>query len=307
MVEVHPTCACRKGCPMSEGATVAAKVAAKASDKAPAFQLYVKDYETDEHVKLMSLAQEGAYLRLLCHQWINRSIPDDPALLARICRVSEREFKRLWPGLEPCFPTVAAGRRANPRLERQRTEQDDFSSTQSTNGKAGAAARWGRRPHGEATSGANGAATESPQANDSSPSPTASPSAIPFATARARGVYDGALPRDHVTHIACDETFSRCVPIAVHRKLANALAPRHDGDREAAGKALLAWYPTVWQTLPADAVMGDAFTFWQRHFDAAFATAAPRSSANEPRQVVPSAAETDAYLRELRGGEKKPA
>jgi hypothetical protein len=62
----------------------------------------------------------------------------------------------------------------------------------------------------------------------------------------------------------------------VHRKLADLLSPKHDGDREAAKAALQTWYPTVWATLPAATVMGDAFRFWQRHFDAAFATPTPK-------------------------------
>lgn len=86
------------------------------------------------------------------------------------------------------------------------------------------------------------------------------------------GAMAGALPREHLAHALCDETFSRCVPKAVHAKLVNALAPKHQGNRDAANVALRAWYPTVWATLAADCVVGDAFKFWQEHFDAAFAS-----------------------------------
>lgn len=97
------------------------------------------------------------------------------------------------------------------------------------------------------------------------------------------GVMGGALPREHLSHAACDETYSRCVPRAVHDKLANLLAPKHAGDRAAAGEALRGWYPTVWATLPVDFVMSDAFKFWQGRFDAAFATKdAPRAAAGRP-------------------------
>jgi len=76
----------------------------------------------------------------------------------------------------------------------------------------------------------------------------------------------------HLTHAACDETFSYCVPSAVHHKLADLLAPKHGGDREAAKAALQVWYSTVWRDIPKGTIMGDAFKFWQSHFDGAFAS-----------------------------------
>lgn len=115
------------------------------------------------------------------------------------------------------------------------------------------------------------------------------------AAGRSYGVFGGSLPREHLDHAACDDSLSRCVPNAVHGKLANGLAPRHGGDRDAAKAALLAWYPAVWSSLPPDFVMGDAFKFWQSRFDAAFATPetpgrragqesiAPRHCRHEPR------------------------
>lgn len=84
----------------------------------------------------------------------------------------------------------------------------------------------------------------------------------------------GGSPRDHLRHAWCDTaTFSRCVPDAVHSKLANLLAPKHGGDRGKAGAALLAWYPTIVATLAPDAVIGEEFKFWGKHFDQAFGEA----------------------------------
>lgn len=80
----------------------------------------------------------------------------------------------------------------------------------------------------------------------------------------------------HLDHAACDDLFSYCVPSAVHRKFADLLAPKHAGDRDQAKAALQAWYPTVWATIPTGTVMGDAFRFWQTHFDTAFATVEPK-------------------------------
>jgi len=119
---------------------------------------------------------------------------------------------------------------------------------------------------------------------------------------RSDGAAVGMLPKDHLKHAACDETFSHCVPIAVHAKLSDLLAPKHGGDRQAASAALKDWYRTVWASLPADFVMGEAFRFWQGRFDAAFATADPTSAkrVNEPRSTVPGADKTTEYLRSQR-------
>lgn len=97
---------------------------------------------------------------------------------------------------------------------------------------------------------------------------------------RGDGAMVGSLPKDHLSHAMCDDSFSRCVPDAVHAKLVGLLAPKYRGDRELTARALFEWYPTVWASLPSDFVMGDAFKFWQPRFDAAFASssepAAPR-------------------------------
>ncbi len=76
----------------------------------------------------------------------------------------------------------------------------------------------------------------------------------------------------HLRHVACDDSMSYCVPDTVQNKLADLLAPKHDGDREAAKAALQKWYPVIWKDIPKGTVMGDAFTFWQRHFDNSFAS-----------------------------------
>lgn len=137
-----------------------------AAEPAPAFQFYPKDYEADEHVKLMSLAQEGAYLRLLSHQWLHRSVPSNVEQLARICRTSAADMAELWPGVEPCFPALEGdpGRRANRRMERDRKALEARREKKVAAGQKGAESRW----HSDAV------AMAVPLAGDSSPSPSAS-------------------------------------------------------------------------------------------------------------------------------------
>ena len=53
-------------------------------NKAPAFQFYAGDYLSSSRVTLLTLEEEGAYIRLLCHCWLHGSIPNDPEMIARL-------------------------------------------------------------------------------------------------------------------------------------------------------------------------------------------------------------------------------
>jgi uncharacterized protein YdaU (DUF1376 family) len=276
---------------------VEADVAVK--DKAPAYQWYPKDYDTDEAVKLMTYEGEGIYRRLLDHQWLHGGIPADVDTIARLVpKVPLTRFRKLWPSIAGKFERVG-DRLVNARLERQRTVAVDFVATQSTNGRKGAEARWGnRRTDGDANSGANGGAIGSPSSKNSSSSASSSPVSpkreIEMYRAQHPGLLDDAT-HHRLKHILCDDTMARCVPVMVHRELCRRLAPKFGGDNESAGEALLAWYPTVWATLAPGDIIGDAFKFWQPRFDLKYATAAAPASTKrfEPsRTVVPSADES---------------
>ncbi len=264
--------------------------------KAPAYQWYPKDYDTDEAVKLMTYEQEGIYRRLLDHQALHGSIPEDPQQIALLVpKVPRARFVKLWDGMAAKFPAVSDGRRANRRLARSQIEYADYLRGKSDNGRKGAEARWQKH------SDTNGERIGEPMPNRW-PATASATAEQERSRALGRGsVLDGALPRDHKHHAVCDPSYSRCVPYAVHDKLTNLLAPKHQGDRTAAKAELQAWYATVWASLPADFVMGEAFRFWQARFDAAFAskdTAAAKP--NEPKSTVPSADRTAQYLARQR-------
>lgn len=134
--------------------------------KSPAFSFYPKDYESDENVKLMSLEQEGAYLRLLCHAWLHGSIPADVSSLAAICRTTPSRMGRLWPGIRGCWKDNA-GRLVNGRQERERDKQRAYSEAQARKGRKG-----GRPKKPEVSPG-----FDSGKAGESLPSPSPFPSA----------------------------------------------------------------------------------------------------------------------------------
>jgi uncharacterized protein YdaU (DUF1376 family) len=115
--------------------------------KAPALPIYTKDYDTDERVLLMNLAEEGAYNRLMRHEWREGSIPADQAALAKILRVSRVRMKKLWFRLQSCFKShpFENGRLINPKLELVRKQQVEFLVRKSKAGKISAANR--RKSH----------------------------------------------------------------------------------------------------------------------------------------------------------------
>lgn len=114
--------------------------------KAPAFQFYAGDFLNDEHVKLMSLHERGAYITLICQCWIEGSLPSDIERLARLVGAPIAAFKKLWPSIEPCFaPKAGTDRLLHPRLEKERRKQKDYRRRQSD----AAGKRW--QSHGNAT------------------------------------------------------------------------------------------------------------------------------------------------------------
>jgi hypothetical protein len=54
------------------------------SSKPPAFQFYPSDWLGSQRVSLMTLEEEGAYIRLLSYCWQHGSIPADPEQIARL-------------------------------------------------------------------------------------------------------------------------------------------------------------------------------------------------------------------------------
>ncbi len=134
----------------------------------PWFPFYVDDFETDEKVRLMSNEEIGIYVRLLCCQWREGSIPADPGKLARMIGLNSPAYgpaiggaigqplPRLIAVLESCFPVVDndATRRANKRLLEISDKQEIVHKRLSSQGKKGAQRRW--NPDGPAIGGANG-------------------------------------------------------------------------------------------------------------------------------------------------------
>lgn len=110
-------------------------------NKAPAYQRYSKDYLASVRVQMMTLAEEGAYNRLLEYCWINGSIPADPGKLARLvgkgCTV---EIAKVC--LEMFVPDPGEpDKMIHDRLEQERKKQESNSEAR----REAAAVRWNKQ------------------------------------------------------------------------------------------------------------------------------------------------------------------
>jgi uncharacterized protein YdaU (DUF1376 family) len=107
--------------------------------KAPAFQFYASDFVAD--TMEWTPLEVGIYMRLLCFEWINESLPPQPERLARLAGCSDEEFEKAWPLIKPKFYVNGEGRMYNKRLEETRQKLEHFKALQSEKGRRSAELR----------------------------------------------------------------------------------------------------------------------------------------------------------------------
>lgn len=102
------------------------------------FKFYPGRWRGSRRVALMTPAQKGVYMDLLCMAWEEGSIPDDPAELAFHLRLPLKVFRPLWEGDDGEVP----GRRRGVREAFMRSpEGDGLVSRPLEEERAGALAR----------------------------------------------------------------------------------------------------------------------------------------------------------------------
>lgn len=105
-------------------------------NKSPAFQFYPNDILNDEVVKLMDNREFGAYVKLLCFNWLEGSIPATMDELARLADEPQLEFEKIWSKVGKKFHEKRGSERlTNPRMERERQKQRLFAKRCSENAK----------------------------------------------------------------------------------------------------------------------------------------------------------------------------
>lgn len=84
-------------------------------------KFYPSEWLSDQRVMLMSPAQKGIYIDLLCHAWTEGSIPSDPREIARLLHVHPRTLGPLLDGVLGQFcPASDPSRLTHKRLEKER-------------------------------------------------------------------------------------------------------------------------------------------------------------------------------------------
>lgn len=114
----------------------------------PWYKWFPAKFALSEESGPLSLAEEGAFHRLLDNQWINGSIPSEVEKLALICkRIPDHEMELIWVRLKPLFEPDPnnSGRLVNRDLWNQMNDVSEVSERQARNGRAGARKRWGER------------------------------------------------------------------------------------------------------------------------------------------------------------------
>lgn len=113
-------------------------------NKTPAFQFYPNDWLSSPKIMLMTPAEEGGYIRLLCICWTNGSLPDDDNELARLSRLDKLWFNGASEKIRKCF--FRRGKKLyNKRLMKERTKQRLWQQKSREGGIASAKARKNKR------------------------------------------------------------------------------------------------------------------------------------------------------------------
>lgn len=109
--------------------------------KSPAFQFYPADYLASMRVQMLTLEEEGAYIRLLSYAWLHGSLPAEPDQLARIVGkgASTTLVTTLVTMFQPC--PNQPGRLVHDRLEAEREKQAVWRKKSAEGGKKSAAMR----------------------------------------------------------------------------------------------------------------------------------------------------------------------
>lgn len=106
--------------------------------KIPAFQFYPSDWLSSQRVSLLTLEEEGAYIRLLCYCWKNGELPNDNEQLARL--IGKGASTTLASKVATMFQADGC-RLLHDRLNELRAEREQWLEKSRKGGLASAAKR----------------------------------------------------------------------------------------------------------------------------------------------------------------------
>ena len=140
--------------------------------KSPAFQFYPDSWLSSMTIALMTPAEEGAFIRLLCNAWLQPDcgLPDDDNALAELSRL-----RKAWPRSAALIRSkfeAREGRLFNLRLLAEREKQAEWSRKSAIGGKQSATKRQPK------SKGGSDLVDEWYEPNGNSSSPSSSPSPL---------------------------------------------------------------------------------------------------------------------------------
>ena len=103
---------------------------------------YINDWLGSATRALMTPEQRGIYRDLLDVCWRDGSLPVDESSLQRIAAVSDKEWRRSWPGVRVKFEE-RDGRLWNPKVDAKRPSVAHAKASRSTSAEKAARTRWG--------------------------------------------------------------------------------------------------------------------------------------------------------------------
>jgi len=144
--------------------------------KSPAFQFYPNDWLGSTKIMLMTPAEEGAYIRLLCIAWNapDCGLLDDDDQLATLSRLGEGWFSGGSEKIKSCFEKKG-DRLFNKRLLSERKKQKEWREKSRQGGIASGKSRKNKGLSPEGWLG-SGATKPEPKGNTSSSSSSSSSS-----------------------------------------------------------------------------------------------------------------------------------
>lgn len=90
------------------------------AEKLPYFKFYPADFMGSGKVQMMGPVERGIYISLLCQEWQEGPLPDNPTILARVASATPDQMEEAWPLVRRCFSTNEDGELIHPRLEEER-------------------------------------------------------------------------------------------------------------------------------------------------------------------------------------------
>lgn len=127
----------------------------------PAYQEYAANMMAKQEYRLLNLQERGLLFSLRLECWVNRTLPENPACLAKVLGFDVAEVTAALPKILPFF-AAQSGQIICPELEGYREHLDDRRARQAAGGKLGAATTNSKSKHKSAPDKASGAGVSTP-------------------------------------------------------------------------------------------------------------------------------------------------